>query len=171
MRKGVVEQLKKIRRGFLWGENDGTSMLVEKLHLISWPKMCSSKKKEGMGLKKLEERNLAQHAKWWLIFHLKRDNRWVNFVMKKYKINFPFQPFNPQIPTSTMLKNIWFLNVNEKMRDWVSLNKFIWHIGDGKDIRFWKDKWFGDKPLLLTYKFLFEISLFKNDNLWSVLKK
>ncbi|XP_034700238.1 uncharacterized protein LOC117925348 [Vitis riparia] len=60
MPKVVARRLEKLQRDFLWG---GGSM-ERKAHLVSWERVCVSKKKGGLGLRKLVHLNKALLGKW-----------------------------------------------------------------------------------------------------------
>lgn len=58
---GIIEDLEKLRRRFLWGGDDSK----RKIHWVSWSKVVASKKDGGLGVGSLKAHNLALLAKWW----------------------------------------------------------------------------------------------------------
>lgn len=74
--KSVCYKIDRVVRKFLWGDGDTTN----KVHLISWNKICVSKKNGGLGINKSYERNLAFLAKlYWRV--LNEQSPWT-FVCK-----------------------------------------------------------------------------------------
>ena len=59
--KTVVANLDRLRRIFFC-QGGGTK---KKYHLIRWPKICKSKKKEGLGIKDIRLMNISLLCKWW----------------------------------------------------------------------------------------------------------
>lgn len=66
----VANQIKKHQRDFLWkGEEDGRGH-----HLVAWSKVCSSKQKGGLGLRRLEAIIKALLCKWLWRFGVEEDS-------------------------------------------------------------------------------------------------
>lgn len=123
--KGISEQMDKIRRGFVWGELGGKSICKRKMHLVSLSKICMSRTTGGLGLGKLEARNMAQLAKWWWIF-FQGSNRWLKFILMKY--DEAILESNPKLdaPMSRMFKDILQLKTNPNLKELISTDKFCW---------------------------------------------
>ncbi|XP_019167321.1 PREDICTED: uncharacterized protein LOC109163057 [Ipomoea nil] len=56
---GVISNIEKLIRGFLWGSNEGE----RRCHLINWETVTRSKTHGGLGIRKLDRMNLAFLAK------------------------------------------------------------------------------------------------------------
>ena len=56
-------------------------------------------------------------------------------------------------------------------KDWdVIGNNMVYFVGNGRRVRFWKDRWCGDDPLCICFPSLFAISLAKEasvEDVWS----
>lgn len=63
-------RLEKIQRGFLWGN----IWEDNKMHLVSWSKVCKEKKSGDLDIRRLEILNWALLGKWLWRFTLKREN-------------------------------------------------------------------------------------------------
>ena len=76
----VCNKIDQICRQFIWGSSNST----RKVHLISWNKICSSKKEKGLGFRKDKELNLACMMKlaWGLVS--KPNSLWVKVMRSKY---------------------------------------------------------------------------------------
>lgn len=59
--KGILVDLEKLRRKFLWGGDDPKS----KIHWVSWPKVVAAKSDGGLGVGTLKAQNIALLTKWW----------------------------------------------------------------------------------------------------------
>lgn len=56
---GVVEELKKINRNFLWESQEHQRTM----HHLAWDRVCNSKAAGGLGIQKLKETNLVALAR------------------------------------------------------------------------------------------------------------
>nr|KAJ0194327.1 hypothetical protein LSAT_V11C800406660 [Lactuca sativa] len=65
---GVLEELEKIRRSFLWGGCDGS----KKIHWVSWEKVLVAKSNGGIGVGSIKALNIGLLVKWW--WRLKNDS-------------------------------------------------------------------------------------------------
>ncbi|RVW65252.1 putative ribonuclease H protein [Vitis vinifera] len=79
MPKGVARRLEKLQRDFLWG---GRST-ERKAHLVSWEKVCVSKEKGGLGLRKIVQLNKALLGKWVWRFARAKDEMWKRVLVAK----------------------------------------------------------------------------------------
>ncbi|RVW29977.1 putative ribonuclease H protein [Vitis vinifera] len=80
MPKGVARRLEKLQRDFLWGGGSTEG----KAHLVSWEKVCVSKEKGGLGLRKIVQLNKALLGKWVWRFASARDGMWKRVLVAKY---------------------------------------------------------------------------------------
>lgn len=63
---------------------------------------------------------------------------------------------------SLMFKEIWKCNKEEGVRQWLSNKSFLWKVGDGSKVKFWKDLWRGIDALATSFSRLYSLSLNKN---------
>ena len=79
---GVIKELEKIIRNFLWkGANgDGGD------HLVSWKVVGRAKIKGGLGIGRLKEKNKALLFKWLWRFPPEQDAIWAKVIRSKYRL-------------------------------------------------------------------------------------
>lgn len=58
----LLKRMDKIRRSFLWGENDH---ITNGVSLINWASVCTPKQWGGMGVSSLKYRNISLMLRWW----------------------------------------------------------------------------------------------------------
>ncbi|RVW16129.1 putative ribonuclease H protein [Vitis vinifera] len=80
MPKVVVRRFEKLQRDFLWGGGS----TERKAHLVSWEKVCVSKEKGGLGLRKIVQLNKALLGKWVWRFACAKDEMWKRVLVAKY---------------------------------------------------------------------------------------
>lgn len=78
--KTVCKEMEMIRRKFFWGITDNKDDGRKKLQYIKWDLICSNKCQGGLGLQKLELKNMASLLKWWWKFLTARDRKWMRFI-------------------------------------------------------------------------------------------
>ncbi|KAL0409532.1 UNVERIFIED_CONTAM: putative ribonuclease H protein [Sesamum radiatum] len=125
----LLREIKSIAANFFWSNAE-----CNKIHWVSWDKMCITKKDGGLGFRKMQTFNIAMLAKQgWRIMT------------------------NPQLLISRILKARYFPNndfLHAKIGytssfTWRSIlaaryviSKGIrWRVGDGQSIRVWNDPW------------------------------
>lgn len=59
----VAKKIEKLQRQFFWSD----SIEKKKIHLGSWETITKSQKYEGLGVKRMIEKNHALLAKWWYV--------------------------------------------------------------------------------------------------------
>ena len=139
----VRKKLDRIRMRFFW---QGTS-LKKKYAMVSWKQICLPKNSGGLGILDLDVMNISLLLKWW--WRLKDPNYtsiWKQIVQVKYAKNTPKSKF------SAIWKEIYKIASIGEIGCTMS-------VGNGQDIRFWLDTWFGDFSLKSRFPDLFEISL------------
>lgn len=72
--------LDKIRQRFLWGGSEEKS----KIHWVRWELVCKDKEHDGLGIKSLEEFNLALLSKWKWIILVKNEASWKKIMDSRY---------------------------------------------------------------------------------------
>ncbi|RVW61463.1 putative ribonuclease H protein [Vitis vinifera] len=147
--RAVRIRLEKIQRDFLWGGG----ALEQKPHLVRWSIVCDDKGKGGLGVKSLGLFNKALLGKWAWRFANEKTALWNQVIRRKYGEE----------------KGGWrSCEIREAygVGLWKAINKvgqfvtpfFGYEVGDGKNVRFWKDKWCGTSPLSEAFPSLFSIA-------------
>lgn len=60
---------------------------------------------------------------------------------------------------SLMFRDIWKCRKEGVTSSWISNNMFKWRIGNGLNVKFWKDVWFGNEELKVQFYRLFSLSV------------
>lgn len=131
----TLEKLDSLSRNFVWGGGQ---------HLVAWDKICRPKTDGGLGIRKSREMNKALVAK--VGWRLLNDNNslWARVLRKKYVVG------NIHDSTwRTVGKNVssTWRSVAMGIREVVSAGH-SWVIGNGRGIRFWKDRWLAGQTLM-----------------------
>lgn len=136
----ILDKLDKVSRSFLWGGTEEQ----RKPHLIAWNRVCLPKVKGGLGIRSSKDMNKALLGKvGWRLLHDKQS-LWATVLRHKYKVG------EIDNPDWLVVKSSWsstWRSVGMGLRE-VVLPGTGWVLGNGRKIKFWKDKWLGDKPLL-----------------------
>ena len=95
----MCDSIDKLCLGCLWGKLEGR----QKLHLVSWDKICQNKKIGGLGLHHIRNVNLAFMSKlgWGFI---NKDKLWVHVLRSRYNCGFYLIP---RVTSSQMCSNTW----------------------------------------------------------------
>ncbi|KAI8550987.1 hypothetical protein RHMOL_Rhmol06G0149600 [Rhododendron molle] len=137
----VCDKLDRLNRNFLWGDSPDK----KKIHLVKWDKVCKSKDRGGLGIKKARNQNMAILTKLgWKISNQEEGGLWAAILRDKYLCNHSLQSWPKSRPASFIWKSI----VDTKK---VLEQGMKWIIGDGKSVHIWHDWWCGDKPLALAF--------------------
>jgi hypothetical protein len=155
--KGVIEKIDYFRSRFFW-QNDSQK---KKYRLTKWNIICQPKDQGGLGIQNLEIQNQCLLSKW-LFKLINEEGLWQTILRNKY------------LTRQTIGK------VDRKPRDshfWTVLMKakeaFLvygsFRLNNGKQIRFWKDKWLGNYSFQHQYPSLYNIVRRKNATVESVL--
>lgn len=112
-------------------------MEKRKQHLVSWKRVCLPKKEGGLGIRMAADMNKALIAKvgWRLLND--RVSLWSRVIRSKYKVG------EIHDPRWLVAKGNWsstMRSIGVGLRE-VVMRGISWVIGDGRQIRFWTDKW------------------------------
>jgi hypothetical protein len=137
----------------LWGGG----LADKRLCWIKWDLICLPKDQGGLGVKNPSLFNKALLSKWNWRFLTDDEAVWADLLKFRYG----------HLPTHLLAANTTHTVVNSSLwwRDIIGLakenneNRFMSNIrcgvGDGKNIGFWKFKWFGDRPFSELFSDLF----------------
>lgn len=139
MPKSLLGSLDKVSRSFLWG----SSSEQRKQHLIGWKKVYKPKNEGGLGIRSSLAMNKALLGKvGWRLLHDK-DSLWARVLRAKYNV------CDVHDKSWLVVKGSWsstWRSVGMGLRE-VVIPGLSWVLGDGKEIRFWEDKWLSSQPL------------------------
>ena len=78
--KNVKSRFENIQQDFLWGRGNQD----RKIHLVNWNTMCTSKRKGGLGILKLEKLNKSLLRKWNWRLAVEDNPSWKDLIKLKY---------------------------------------------------------------------------------------
>ena len=93
MPKGVIAELEKIQRQFLWGDYEGK----KKLRLVDWNTICKVKPFGGLGIINLNYYNQLLLLKWPWKFRHESHALWKKVICQKYNF-FDFDLWSAPCP-------------------------------------------------------------------------
>lgn len=134
----VLKELDKCVHRCVWGEYPGE----RKTHLVSWDVLCRPKDRGGFGLRKAEGMNQALLAKLGWRMMTQGEELWSKIIRQKYG-------FNDDGPVT--FKHKQRASPTWRGLEWASkllCSGLRWRAVTGSRIRFWKDVWIDDHPLL-----------------------
>jgi hypothetical protein len=131
--KGILQKIRSIQRDFLWRDTDHK----KKWALVAWDKVCSPKRKGGLGLHNPQVTNEAYGEKLW--WRWVKDNLipWKKLWKAKYAPNISDQ------------ERIWFMGTREgstiwnlawRNKHWIQEHS-LWEVINSRTTRFWEDAW------------------------------
>ena len=131
----TLDKLDSLSRSFVWGSGQ---------HLISWDRVCRPKADGGLGIRVSRDMNKALLAKvGWRLLNDK-EGLWARVLRGKYSVG-------------DMHDSSWMVAGRNVSSTWRSVVMGIrevvakghsWVIGNGRDIKFWTDKWLSRQPLM-----------------------
>lgn len=132
--KSTLEKLDQLARQFLWGD---------KLHMVAWDRVTTSKSEGGLGIRRAQEMNKALIAKlgWRLLQN--HDSLWARLLRKKYKVGGSHD--TDWLVGKSSWSSTW-RSIAAGLRDVIYPGR-SWVLGDGRQIHFWSDKWMMNKRL------------------------
>lgn len=154
----MLEELEKLRRRFLWGDNDHK----RKIHWVCWEKILASRDLGGLGVGSLKALNISLLAKW--IWKLKNNDKgmWCKIIRGIHNT----KNKNMDFIAKKSIPGVW-QNISKIENDLLNINLnpnvlFPLVVGAGDRFLFWKDKWCG--PVSLQHRFpdLYSIDKKKN---------
>ncbi|KAL7597976.1 hypothetical protein Lser_V15G26000 [Lactuca serriola] len=150
---GIIDELEKIRRRFLWSGKDSNS----KIHWVSWCKIVASKKDGGLGVGTLKAQNLALLTKWWWRLKEKSEGLWRECLNSIHNLK--------KKPVTTIAKStipgVWS-NIAKAIKSLVEFDinyhdLFTLNPGSNINILFWKDHWCGHVTLQEQFPRLYDL--------------
>ena len=146
-----MERLECIQRRFLWGGG----LDQNKIAWVKWETICLPKEKGGLGIKDINNFNLALLGKWkWSLFQNHRE-LWARVLESKYGGCRSLDEASRDTNDS-----IWWRDLKMALHHPQQENAFhngmVWRVGCGDRIKLWEDRWIdGEATLLAKYPRLY----------------
>ncbi|GKV26314.1 hypothetical protein SLEP1_g35645 [Rubroshorea leprosula] len=154
--KGVLADLVKIQKNFLWGGSDSCNNIA----WVNWGRVCLNKSKGGLSIPNLALRNSTLLGKWWCKFYDDDENGklWEKIIVSKYYEGAPIDSITNIVHSilSPLWKDILSIGRDDERASACFID------GDGSKTRFWKDVWQGNSPLMADFPRLFNLTRSKN---------
>ena len=131
-------RLEQIQRDFF----GGGGVLKRKPHFVQWDTVCSDKRKGGLGVKRLSTLHRALLCKWNWCFANERESLWKHIISRKFG--------EEEVAWCTReVREGFGVGFWKEIRKKGSLlqNKVVFSMGDGRRVKCWKDKWYGNIAL------------------------
>ncbi|KAL7607598.1 hypothetical protein Lser_V15G19622 [Lactuca serriola] len=150
---GVLEELEKIRKSFLWGGCDEK----KKIHWVSWDKVLTAKCNGGLGLGSIKALNIGLLVKWWWRLKDDRHSLWARVIYGIHNLaDKPFE-YLSRNTSCGVWNNIGRIKKTllEQGIDVQDIFRLV--IKSGNEFMFWYDSWLGSGSLKVKYPSLFEL--------------
>lgn len=157
----VINKIDKIRRDFLW---NGLIQDSNKMHLLSWSKVCMSKSEGGLGITSLKNRNISLLAKWWWRYRKDSNSLWNRILLNKYG---EWENIDSRSNLSPIMKGIISISSFSSLKLF-SRKDFFWIMGNGTKVKFWLDIWTGNSTLKERFPRLFDLCILKDANVYTI---
>nr|KAJ0196777.1 hypothetical protein LSAT_V11C700381330 [Lactuca sativa] len=150
---GILEEMEKIRRIFLWGGCEDK----RKIHWVSWDKVLADKSEGGLGVGSIRALNVGLLIKWWWRLKKEEQGLWSKVIHGIH--NLDKKPFG--YLSSKKRSGVWSCigrTINQLARIGVAGNDiFELEVKSGNNTLFWYDPWLGSGILKEKYPTLFEL--------------
>ncbi|KAA3463577.1 LINE-1 reverse transcriptase isogeny [Gossypium australe] len=128
--QGVCDEIERVARQFIWGSSEKNS----KMALVGWDTICQPKGRGGLGLRHLNDQNSSFLMKIGFSLVSKSDTLWVRILRAKHG----WKGQLPETISKNKCSHLW----RSLSKLWPSVREnLIWSIGNGADVRCWKDPW------------------------------
>lgn len=122
----------------LWNDFEGH----KNIHLALWQLVCMKQEFGGLGIPNLHNLNICLLGSWIKRYMAGEGKIWRSIVDTWFSS--PNIICSDSVGASTFLKGVMWAAKAVKFGS-------RWAVGDGKNIRFWEDTWFGSSPLTVQY--------------------
>ncbi|XP_058726363.1 uncharacterized protein LOC131597703 [Vicia villosa] len=155
--KKVIQEINKIQGNFLWGGVKAK----RGIHWVKWKEVCLPVDKGGLGLRCLEDFNLALLIKWkWRIMETS-NSLWYRMLRVRYediKLRLVIEGGRRDHYSS---KSVWWsgvISLKKILPTIFFVNNCCFRIGDGFSTSFWHAHWLEEGIIRNMFPSLFEIS-------------
>ncbi|CAL1382969.1 unnamed protein product [Linum trigynum] len=134
----VCNDLDRINRQFIWGEEDGKS----KFHPVAWELMTTPKSQGGIGIRPTKLANQAMLAKGGWKLTTREDSLWTKLLLEKYGGNREGINILQKKQGSSLA---WrsFVSTANLLKKGLAIN-----VKSGRNTHFWLDPWILQVPLI-----------------------
>ena len=137
--KSICDNINSILSKYWWGQTKEE----RKIHWINWQKLCTHKKKGGMGFRDVSAFNLVMLAKQaWMLIH-NNQSLFYRVYKARYFPNCSFMLAELRPNPSFVWRSL--LVARDVIREGST-----WRVGDGQNIGVLSHKWLQNKPVFLN---------------------
>ncbi|KAK3199337.1 hypothetical protein Dsin_022752 [Dipteronia sinensis] len=156
---GVARKIEKLQRDFFLG--DGVQK--RKIHSVDWDSLCMSKKKGGLGIGHIMDKNYSLLAKWVWRFGYEDSPLWKRVICAIYGLDVKLLHWRWQggSKASHFVKAIGTLFFQGSQTDQVIKDGMQVVLGCGDRIRFWQDLGHDGIPLSEYFPRIFALATAK----------
>lgn len=137
-----------MQRDFLWELGD-----KRRDHLLRWDMVRKPLEMGDLRLGNISLRNDALLAKWLWRFPKENGSMWQSVIKAKYRLH--DNGWDSKSRGRVKLTYPW-KNINRIYSRFITYTRY--DLGNGKRIKFWEDKWWGDVVLATKFQRIFSIS-------------
>lgn len=151
--KGVLSELERLRRRFLWGGGESS----KKIHWVSWKSITAPKENGGLGVGSLRALNIALLSKWWWRLKTDKSTMWCKVITGFH--NLANKPADHLSRTGCV--GVWRDIVSAKtdlLEVGISFQEILTKVvGSGQETFFWLDEWCGGGKLKDQFPSLYKL--------------
>lgn len=140
-------RLERIQRDFLWGGGNQ----YQKPHLVKWSTVCIEKKMRGFNVRSLST-SIRLFCNMELVFANDRDALERGVIRRKFgELSVGW--------CSGASREVWTSIWKEIRKEWETLlPNAMFLVGEGRRVRFKKDRWCGEEALCPSFPSLFNLA-------------
>ncbi|XP_058765925.1 uncharacterized protein LOC131639447 [Vicia villosa] len=138
--KKIISEINKMQSNFLWGGTEEK----RKMHWVKWNDLCLPVEKGGLGFRRFDLFNKALLLKWnWRIFSASNE-LWYRMLKARYEdVNLRLSCYSLKAKKDRS-SSVWWadlLSLGKELPENFFTNNFLFQVGDGHTISFWKSHW------------------------------
>ena len=148
--ENVIDAIEKLRRKFIWGVSDSGN---SKICWAKWSTLIAPNKLGGLVVGSIKAANISLLIKWWWRMRNESHSLWVKVIRAIHRRN-----GRDSASLAHPRKSRVWLNIAKPGDTLETLNIdgfFTRSVGNGDDIIFWSDRWFGSIPLKAIFPDLY----------------
>ena len=134
-------------------------MVNRKIAWVAWNTICTSKEVGGLGVKRLNEFNIALLANWCWMCLVVRDSLWFKVLSSRYGEE------RGWLREGGRMGSAWWREI-VKIHEGIGVKGGNWfeesiskRIGNGFNTYFWSDCWVGTTTFMERFRRLFDLSI------------